>query len=575
MTGLTDLIQLFRGLTGILEGEERRTWKRLMFVSFISPVVNLFGFSAIIWLIQFVARQDVRASGQKVMALSVFLIVISLLEGLFNLYQCRIANRFEYDGAQKLSVKVYETLMKSDLAYHNQISSMQALAMVRTDTARCIRMTISCIDIWVSLFTMAGYGIVLIGVSGMAGLVSCIVLLLVMAGMFFINHERMKQYGENCRACEIRTNAQVTIAYGMFEEMKLSDKFALIQDRYEYASREYAQVQSRFRYRNRTISMAVETMVRTVMLAVFVFLLGMGTELTVLLAPMAAYMTAMGRMMPKAHDIISGMNAVGFAGKSYETVKDCMGRYEQIQEEEKRLTEVRKKEATFREGLFIRHLTFGYEGKPALFQDVSLDIPAGSSVAVMGVSGTGKSTLLGLVLGLLKPQAGNIWYDDYDIVTHTDREGACQAGIGTLVSYIPQIVYLNGETIRHNVAFFEEDSNIDDRKVEECLRSAQVWEDVLQMPDGIHTLIGENGTTISGGQRQRIALARALYHSFELLIMDEATAALDMETERAVIDSIRHVREGKTILIVTHHASLAEVCDIVYKIEDRKIRRVR
>jgi len=109
----------------------------------------------------------------------------------------------------------------------------------------------------------------------------------------------------------------------------------------------------------------------------------------------------------------------------------------------------------------------------------------------------------------------------------------------------------------------------------ECLKCAQIWEDVSQMPDGLDTLIGPNGTTISGGQRQRIALARALYKDFELLIMDEATAALDMGTEKAVIDSIRQIRRNKTILMVTHHLSLASECEHIYQIEGHRIIKVR
>ena len=147
--------------------------------------------------------------------------------------------------------------------------------------------------------------------------------------------------------------------------------------------------------------------------------------------------------------------------------------------------------------------------------------------------------------------------------------------MGELVSYIPQTVYLNGETIRNNVAFFEEEEEVDEARVIECLKCAQIWEDVRKMPDGIHTLIGENGTAISGGQRQRIALARALYKDFELLVMDEATAALDMETEKAVIDSIRQIKADKTLIMVTHHMSLANECDVVYKIEEQKIVKVR
>ena len=175
----------------------------------------------------------------------------------------------------------------------------------------------------------------------------------------------------------------------------------------------------------------------------------------------------------------------------------------------------------------------------------------------------------------MKPQAGRILYDDYEIVSQTDKEGICTGNLGEIVSYIPQTIYLNGETIRNNVAFFERQDEIDDGKIEEVLKCAQIWEDVLKLPEGVDTLIGENGTVLSGGQRQRIALARALYKDCELLVMDEATAALDTETEKAVIDSVRRIKENKTILMVTHHMSLANECDIIYKIEDRKMTRVK
>ena len=151
----------------------------------------------------------------------------------------------------------------------------------------------------------------------------------------------------------------------------------------------------------------------------------------------------------------------------------------------------------------------------------------------------------------------------------------CKAQIGDIVSYIPQTVYMNGETVRNNVALFENQDSIDEERVIECLKCTHVWDDITKMPEGIHTLIGENGSFISGGQRQRIALARALYKEFELLIMDEATAALDMEMEKAVIDSIRQVKKNKTLLIVTHHMSLARECDIIYKIENKKLVQIK
>ena len=304
------------------------------------------------------------------------------------------------------------------------------------------------------------------------------------------------------------------------------------------------------------------------------FALMIGTKLDALnvAASISKYLMILGMIVGSGRNIINGVNKIEFSKKSYETLRECLDRYTKLKQEEKDSAKIRQKKLTFQKGLSVKNLNFSYNERIQIFNDASIDIPVGSSVAIIGVSGIGKTTFLDLVLGLLKPQSGNIFYDDYDIVTQSDEKGVCRANLGEIVGYIPQVVYLNDETVRRNISFFEDE--IDDERVIESLKCAQIWEDVEQMPDGINTLIGENGTIISGGQRQRMALARALYRDFEILIMDEATAALNMEMEKAVIDSIRQVKGNKTLLIVTHHMSLAHECDIIYKIENKKFVRV-
>lgn len=280
-------------------------------------------------------------------------------------------------------------------------------------------------------------------------------------------------------------------------------------------------------------------------------------------------------MLPISVEIVTQLTGLDFSRKSYETVREALERYDNIKYREKQKENKRKKQLTLLRGIEIRNLTFGYQKDIKIFEDASVKIPAGKTIAIIGPSGSGKTTFLDLLLGLLKPETGSIIYDDYDIVSERDKEGECIASIGDVVSYIPQTVYLNGETIRNNVAFYETEASIDEEQVCKCLQQAQIWKEVTQMPLGINTLIGENGLAISGGQRQRIALARALYKNFEILIMDEATAALDMETEKAVLDSIREIKGNKTLLMVTHHMSLANECELLYKIENRKIIRIR
>ena len=567
------MIEMFKYLTGTLEKKEQRTWKLYAVFGLISPVVDIFSFSVIIYIINKVVREN--QVSDKLIAFTLFMVLLSLLKCLFELYKSKVSNRFIYNGAQKLSMKIYELLIKEELTEHNRKTAMQALNMVRNDTTSCIQIIVDCIGIVVSGITMAGYAAVLIYVSRWVGVISSLVLLLLMAFVFLRTRARMIAYGEKSRACSIKANSQITIAYGSFKEMKIDDRSAFVLGKYRDASNEYAQVQGEYKYKVSSIGVILQNSIMAAMFVVLAVILVFGTNLVAVLAPMVVYITALVRMLPMAYGILSGMNNVEFARKSYEAVKECMAGYEKIREEEERSRQIRRKKLTFEKGVSVRNLTFGYNDRVKIFEDASIDIPVGCSIAIIGASGAGKTTFVDLLLGLLKPESGHVFFDDYDIVEQRDSQGPCRASMGELVSYIPQTVYLNGETVQNNVAFFEDEGEIDKAKVEECLRCAQIWEDVMRMPEGVHTLIGENGTAISGGQRQRIALARALYKDFELLVMDEATAALDMETEMAVIDSIRQIKEDKTLIMVTHHMSLANECDVIYRIENKKIVQVK
>lgn len=569
------MIEMFRYLMGIIGKEDKKTWRRLVITSFITPVADIFSFSSLIYIVNTIVSEE-RVSLE--MTLFAFLMgIVSLLVGFFELYKCEISNRLEFFGAHRLSVKVCELFIKEDLLRHNQKDAIQALSMVRTDTQNCIDILIIGVRLWPNVITMTGCFIVLIYVSKWIGVISCILLIVFMMGMFYKYRTQIKDYGESCRKNLIKTNAQVTITYGVFKEIKLSDRPELVLERYENASSEYAKVQRKFKFRISAIGVIMQNSVMSILFMLLAFFMWSQEEaLLHILISIVVYITALIRVIPLAYFLVDGMNNIEFKKKSYEVLRENLKQYDEMKRKEKMSAQNRQKRIIFQKGIQIRDLSFQYNAHTQIFQDASIDIPRGCSVALIGASGAGKTTLLDLILGLLKPQSGSIRYDDYDIVSQSDAAGNCQAELGAVVSYIPQIVYLNGETIRNNVAFFDRENEIDDDRVIECLKYAQIWEDVVRMPEGIYTLIGENGTALSGGQRQRIALARALYKEFELLVMDEATAALDVDTEKAVIDSIRKMKGDKvTILIATHHMSLANECDSIYKIENQKLIQVK
>jgi len=215
--------------------------------------------------------------------------------------------------------------------------------------------------------------------------------------------------------------------------------------------------------------------------------------------------------------------------------------------------------------IVLNNISYAYPGTTKqIFSDANLKIPKGKSVGIIGVSGSGKSTLVDILLGLLQTQTGTITCDGRNIF---DNYESWLSQIG----YIPQAFYLIDESIRDNVAFGIKPDEIDDERVWEVLREAQLDDFIKELPEGLETCIGERGIRLSGGQRQRIGIARALYHNPEILVFDEATSALDNETEQAVMDAINNFYGRKTMIIIAHRLNTIAKCDYVYRVVDGRL----
>ena len=214
----------------------------------------------------------------------------------------------------------------------------------------------------------------------------------------------------------------------------------------------------------------------------------------------------------------------------------------------------------FRREIRLADVGFAYPSAPApALKGVTLSIQKGESVGFIGPTGSGKSTLVDVVLGLLPPTTGKVLVDDLDIQENL-------RGWQDQIGYVPQSIYLTDDSIRRNVAFGLASTEIDDDAVKRALEAAQLDRFVATLPKGMETVVGERGVRLSGGQRQRIGIARALYHQPSILVFDEATSALDTETEREVMNALVALRGEKTILIVAHRLSTVEHCDRLYRV---------
>ena len=233
--------------------------------------------------------------------------------------------------------------------------------------------------------------------------------------------------------------------------------------------------------------------------------------------------------------------------------------------EMQKLANVEDKEVEFRDIISLNEISWKYPNSTVyVLKNTSMDIRLGESIALVGKSGAGKTTLADILLGLLKPEEGSVLMDGIDI--YSIPLSWCK-----IIGYVPQTVYLIDDTIRNNVSFGIPPEEIDDAKIWNALEEAQIKEFVKNLPAQLDTVIGERGIKFSGGQRQRVAIARALYHNPEILVFDEATAALDSETEQAVMEAIDALQGYKTLIIIAHRLNTIQRCDRFFEVENKKI----
>lgn len=215
----------------------------------------------------------------------------------------------------------------------------------------------------------------------------------------------------------------------------------------------------------------------------------------------------------------------------------------------------------FKNAVTLDHVSFRYPAANGqALRNVSLEIPCGASVGIIGGSGAGKSTLVDVILGLLTPVSGTVKVDGIDVQTNL-------RGWQEKIGYVPQAIFLTDDTLRRNIAFGLPVEQIEEAAVCRALHAAQLEKFVSDLPRGLDTLVGERGIRLSGGQRQRIGIARALYHDPPVLVLDEATSSLDNATERDVMDAVRALQGSKTLIIVAHRLSTIERCDRLYRLE--------
>lgn len=375
----------------------------------------------------------------------------------------------------------------------------------------------------------------------------------------------LKRLGQRRLEANRRRFRVINESFGGIKELKVGGLEGAALRQFKQPAREFAAMRARSAIFSGVPPLIIEAFLMAGVVLFALFMLAGEGDLEATLPILALFAFAILRMKPALQSVYTNFSKLRFSGPALDNLHQSLQELEP--ESGSHLGMKREAPLPVRTGIELSDIRYRYPGAGTdTIHGIEMLIPAGSRAGLVGSTGAGKTTMVDIMLGLLKPYQGTMRVDGVPIDSENMR--AWRSTIG----YVPQHIYLTDGSIRENIAFGVPEEQIDDRQVRQAAVLAQMADFVeTELPRAYDTEIGERGVRLSGGQRQRIGIARALYHNPSVLILDEATSALDNQTESAVMLAVEALAGAKTVILIAHRLSTVERCDQIYMLENGRL----
>jgi ABC-type multidrug transport system fused ATPase/permease subunit len=507
---------------------------------------------------------DITGSNQLIVGIAVLLSLIYVLKNVIALVLADQQYKFSYYGRRDLKNRMMRCYMAQEYAFHQENNSADLMRNINGDTDMFYETVLNmlqlaseiCICIVLVTFLIIRDPGITLCVAFSMGILVFIFLIKFKKSLSLLGHQR-RIYTSAMTKC-------MQQGFGGIKEIKVSNKEEVFCRNYEKSNFIFTEAMRKNLLLNAIPKPIMEMICISSLMAVIAVKFYINSYTGDFITTLGVFAVAAFKLLPSVNKISGFLGTIIHNGVVVDIIAEEL---EHIRILEQNIGGERKEaeeDISFERTICLDDISFHYpNAEENVLEHVTLKIPKNKSVAFIGPSGAGKTTLVDLILGVMSPTEGYIRIDAQGLGDNVKRWHK-------KIGYIPQTIYMLDDTIRNNVKFELTEEKDNDAEIWEALEEAQLKEFVEGLEHGLDTVIGEAGTKISGGQRQRIGIARALYRKPSVLVLDEATSALDTETEAAVMEAITHLKGRMTILIIAHRLSTIEGCEIVYEIKDRK-----
>lgn len=574
---------MLKKISYVLDKRQKVNLFILLIVIFIGAFVELLGISTILPLVNVALKPETIQEtwylkrtwdlfgfdepAQMLMLLSVALIVIYILKNIYVTMMYDMQYRFVFNNQKRLAVKLMDCYMHQDYLFHVSKNVAELQRNVTNDVNGFFTVVLNTLQ-FLAEFSVCVVTVIFLSTQDFVTTLAVAVLVMIFGAFFALVFKKLLvRKGEENRELNVQVTKWILQSFSGIKEIKVSNKEEFFVDNYNSNYGQFAVLQrqqSMLRFMPRPIMESV--CICGLLVAIIIKLQIDGSDITSFVPTLSVFALAAFRMLPSFNRITGNLGSMMFDIPAIDSVYHDLIEIEELMKK-KQQEETVSGQIELKNNIVVDNINFKYpENEKWILEKANLKIEKNSSVALIGASGAGKTTVVDIILGLLEPQSGKILVDNVDI---KKQMGAWHNCIG----YIPQTIYLMDDTIRANIAFGIPRDKVDDACIERAMKEAQLDEFVHSLPNGLDTVIGDRGVKLSGGQRQRIGIARALYTDPQVLILDEATSALDNETEKEVMQAIDGLHGQRTLIVIAHRLTTIKNCDAIYEVAGGKIQR--